>query len=580
MKKKWIQQICLFAALLMVLTACGTPSKKEPEPTNEIGSTYPLSSFQLVRPDDASDELTAAVMSLNQAVKTYLGKTLPIRTDLNAANETACEILVGDTTRAQSKEVLGSLVDGDYVIKSVETETGMKLIVGGSDEHFTLRAVTALTSLIEQKLIEENGGVKPVSLSYNLYEIYKNYTLQFGEATVIAQGNANINWWGPYQFPKLYYTAKGDLYISWAMWNDSVFGGGNVEGVNEMVSEDGGKTWREATSADTPISSVKMNNGKYFMGFLQGELITVENLSRYTPAISGTGYTKVHFASNIEEYDPVVYALEYDPNSGVTSKFPTEIKWPYMPVTEVAENTLYPLASTMAINNRVGTINIDGVLYHCTYSRGFDSKTGTVSRRSGYYSVYVFRSADNGRTWDYHSQVTFTEEYMTHSNSEGFNECSMEIMRDGSVVMLIRCGDTERPMYMVRSTDNCATWSKPQKFDDRGVYPQIQTLGCGVTVATYGRLGLWVRSTSDPSGLVWQDPIEIEMSPVEDPQTCPNHPTGNSGYHRESDFYTQILPIDDDTFLLAYTDFHYPAQSGTGIRKTILIMTVDIVPTK
>lgn len=576
MNTKRISFVCLCLAVVMLLGACQVPPKTEPngEETEER-SAKPLSDFQLVRPDGASDELTAAVMRLNATVKAYLGKSLPIRTDLKAENETAFEILIGDTHREQSTATLGALSDGDYVIQSVETEKGMKLVIGGSNEENTLLAIKAFEDLILDRAVEENGGLKHFSFKCNLYEMYQKYTLNMGDAVVIAHGNQKQ--WGPYQFPKISYTSRGHIMVSWAMWNDSIFGGGRVEGPTSAVSEDGGKTWRATTAEDVRISDVRMSNGRYFMGFLQAELVTVPNLSQYTPEVVGTGYTKVHFAENIPEYKPVVYATEYDPNTGKTSQFQVTLNWPYMPATEVAENTIYPVASTMAINNYCGCIEIDGDLYYCTYSRGFDSKTGTVTRRSGYLSVYVFKSTDNARTWNYISQITFTEEYMTHSNSEGFNEPSMEVMPDGSVVMLMRCGDTDRPSYIVRSTDGCLTWSKPEKFDDRGVYPQIMRMDCGVTVSTYGRKGLWIRSTSDRAGLEWTAPMEIELSPVESPQVCSNHPeSGSSSYHRESCCYTGMLPLDHDTFLLVYVDFHYPI--GRGFEKAILIRTVDIVP--
>lgn len=577
MKNKRIQLVCLWMALLMLLVACNNNIEEPPLITDETALSYPLSGFQLVRPDDASEELTAAVMQLNSAIKGYLGKSLPIRTDLNAAQETSFEILIGDTTRAQSKMALSALADGDYVIQTVKTDSGVKLIVSGSSESFTLLAIEAFEEKLKQNAVEENGGLKSFAIKYNLYDMYRNYTLEFGDPVVVAHGSQKQ--WGPYQFPKITYTTRGHIMVSWAMWNDSIFGGGRVEGATTAVSEDGGKTWREATDEDVRISGVKMRNGRYFMGFRQEELVKIENLDQYEPAVSGTGYTEVHFAEDIKTYNPVVYAMELDPNTGKSSTFKVELNWPYMPAVEVAKDTIYPIANTMAINNFCGCIEIDGDLYYCTYSRGFDSKTGTVTRRSGYLNVYVFKSTDNARTWNYLSQITFTEEYMTHSNSEGFNEPSMEVMPDGSVVMLMRCGDTERPSYIVRSTDNCETWSKPEKFDDRGVYPQILSMACGITLSTYGRKGIYIRSTADRSGLTWGTPMEIELSPVEFPQICNNHPeSGSASYHRESCCYTGMLPLDHDTILLVYTDFHYPAQNRDGFEKVVLVRTVDIVP--
>jgi len=68
------------------------------------------------------------------------------------------------------------------------------------------------------------------------------------------------------------------------------------------------------------------------------------------------------------------------------------------------------------------------------------------------------------------------------------------------------------PSYIARSTDKCRTWSKPQRFDDIGVFPQILPLTCGVTLASYGRPRLKIRATSDPAGMHWEAPVELPLS--------------------------------------------------------------------
>ena len=133
----------------------------------------------------------------------------------------------------------------------------------------------------------------------------------------------------------------------------------------------------------------------------------------------------------------------------------------------------------------------------------------------------------------------------------------MEVMPDGSVVMLIRTGNPG-PSYITRSTDNCKTWSETVKFDDVGVLPQIMTLGCGVTIASYGRPGLYVRATSDPAGLDWKEPLTLGLT------------TG------QSCCYTSMVPLDDYTALLVYTDHTYPNEKGERVR-TVLVRTVTVV---
>ncbi|MBQ8214076.1 MAG: exo-alpha-sialidase, partial [Clostridia bacterium] len=213
-------------------------------------------------------------------------------------------------------------------------------------------------------------------------------------------------------------------------------------------------------------------------------------------------------------------------------------------------------------------------LYYTVYARGLDPKTGEISEYSQYFSTFVFCSEDNARTWNLVSRIDVTdavlEEAQNYNNGKGFgglSEATMSLMPDGSIVMLLRTGDN-RPCYMVRSTDECKTWSEPVKFDEVGVRPFIVTLDCGVTLASYGRDGLFLRATSDPSGLEWQDHIEIELS---DPQ--------NSTNKKQSCYYTYILPLSENSALLVYSDFHYsPTGEAADAGKSMIGRIITISP--
>jgi hypothetical protein len=151
---------------------------------------------------------------------------------------------------------------------------------------------------------------------------------------------------------------------------------------------------------------------------------------------------------------------------------------------------------------------------------------------------------------------------------EGFTEPAMSVMPDGSVVMLMRSGcpkdptDPDRyPCFITRSTDGCRTWSKPRRFDGLGVYPQILTLECGVTLATYGRPGLYLKATGDPHGIEWCEHIQIDLTPGQSDLSC---------------YYTQLLPIDACTALLVYSEFYRPDDNGVP-KKSIMARTVNVV---
>ena len=99
-------------------------------------------------------------------------------------------------------------------------------------------------------------------------------------------------------------------------------------------------------------------------------------------------------------------------------------------------------------------------------------------------------------------------------------------------------------------------------FDTVGVLPQLLTLDCGVTLATYGRLGLFLRATGDASGVSWEQPIELELSEGPEFRSC---------------YYTHMIPLDKNTALLAYSDFHHPQPNGQGEGKAIMVRTIKAV---
>ncbi len=108
MKKK--RCFLILVLTLSVLVSCAdtvpNPSLTDGENTQPFVVDLlpvPLSSFQLVRPDRASEELTDAIVDLNAKVKNQLGSALKIRIDLSAERETNYEILIGDCRSAASR---------------------------------------------------------------------------------------------------------------------------------------------------------------------------------------------------------------------------------------------------------------------------------------------------------------------------------------------------------------------------------------------------------------------------------------------------------------------------------------------
>ena len=103
------------------------------------------------------------------------------------------------------------------------------------------------------------------------------------------------------------------------------------------------------------------------------------------------------------------------------------------------------------------------------------------------------------------------------------------------------------------------------KFDTVGVRPQIVTLDCGVTVASYGRPDLRVRVTSDASGQKWEDAVILPMS------------SKNADTTKVGCFNTDLLVLSENSVMLAYTDFKYPNKKGEPV-KTVLTRIITVTP--
>lgn len=390
----------------------------------------------------------------------------------------------------------------------------------------------------------------------------KSFHLEFGDPVVLAQGAVGDNAWGHYQFPGLAYTLDGNIVATWNYTSDTI--GDYVNTLRKKVSADGGLTWSDDASLCTIPDKFQMSNGKYFAGFKRANAHVSTWQNEYTPATTWDNDSyKMFFAEDLpKNEDTTVWGYEYDPQTDTTAEFECTINWPYAPLVEFPGGKIYPMTQMFSLSQD-GIITIDGVMYLPMYFYGFNSYSATreyaLNSHNRYYSCYIFFSKDNGRTWDFLSQLTTFGKNLVFS--EGLCEPCLNIMPDGSVMILMRSGGDGKPCYWARSTNNCESWSVIKKFDDVGVLPQMVTLDCGVSIATYGRPYMRIRATSDPSGKTWQPA-----------QTFDTY----SGKNNTSCYYTDRLPLDDTHALWIYSDFEYPNADGVPV-KSIITRVITVV---
>ena len=588
MKKKMrvlFRAICILLIFILLFTSCnkgrgdleGT-TDETPDADGGLPEVFPytLSDFQIVRPDMPTVTVKESALRLNRTIKEKLGRPLSIRTDFDKSDEKVCEILVGVTTRSASQEILATISNGEYIIQTVRSEDGVKIVLLGATDMLIDKAVSEFEAMIKNDTVEVDGQIKSLSVKVNLPTLFKNYTLKISDPILVAKGAplSQIGY-GPYQFPRLYWAQDGSIYAKWGMSNDKIVDTEYLQGQSTAISSDGGLIWRSGTDGDEiAYTRSLMQNGKYFVGFKGNGTQNVTYLSQYLPLYTANdpSYSSVEYYSvaTLKEYDDTILCEEYDPKTGTKTTFETKVNWPHAVVAVYNKTGLSPLSSTLSVQNGVGDLATEDALYFCTYARGLDPKTGEVTRHSKYFSVYVFKSIDNARTWDCISYIPIDSDVMGDISGieglfDGFCEPHMEQMPDGSFLMLIRSGHNH-PSYLVRSTDGGMTWSKPEKYDDLGVFPQILTTPTGVTLASYGRPGLFLRSTNDPSGLIWNDPIELELSQFGgEVKTCG---------------YTNFLLLNATTVLMIYSDYNYSVSGKrTDVAKCIMVRIITIEPT-
>ena len=186
---------------------------------------------------------------------------------------------------------------------------------------------------------------------------------------------------------------------------------------------------------------------------------------------------------------------------------------------------------------------------------------------NGYNGKPVFQpvfmvSDNNGEAFEFRGTIPYEpipNADRFFAERDGFSEPDIAFLPNGNIVCIMRTQDCRGngPTYISHSNDEGHTWSKPEIFDDLGVLPSVVTLTCGVTLALYGRPGIYLRATSDPEACRWEERVTVLEPEV---KSCCN---------------ASILVTGNNTAAIVYSHFTYPDNNGVP-RKTILFQNVEI----
>jgi hypothetical protein len=389
--------------------------------------------------------------------------------------------------------------------------------------------------------------------------------LLIANPVVVSQAPVGLKDWGPWQFPAIQRLPDGRLQIGYHIREDSATAYGTQPGVAE--SEDNGNTWKEAARNQFPPPCSWTSKGLMLPN--GDRLVQITRKSRKLQEVRDK--LPQPFATwTGDGLETTIYLDEKMPKELAGWRFARLAKGSSQWVEETADvripGAVRGVTSGVLVFPFIQRIKIapDDALWGFGHSlRVVD---GALSKQ---LFVQFLHSKDHGRTWDLLSEIPYQPDKRADKSwdkREGFTEPDIAFLPNQSVLCLIRTSDRNDkegvgPLYMSRSSDNGKTWSKPSVFDAQGgVWPTLLTLENGVTLASYGRPGLYVRATTDPDAASWGPKVTL----VKPNQGLPGGDTCS---------YSDLIAIDGRTALIAYSDFHYPDSRGRE-RKTILVRRI------
>ena len=396
--------IALFLAVLMLLPALIACNKGEPEETTlpvvettveETTEPVPtglllvhdgVTDYVIVRPTECQVFVTDAMSEFRAAVKEKYGVTITPKDDWvkglakgEAYDSTELEILIGDTNRRESQEVLASLQPGEYAIRVV----GDKLVLIGTTDYLTGIAVEAFTAYVksadsstellvdnEYSLLKSQDDFNKILMGITMYAMGDSY---FGGSS-LGKAGTWVNMLGDkYGMDYINYGIGGSTMSDYVTDKNPMVQRytSMKKGDAAIILLEGGRNDR---TKEVPIGDFESRDSKTFMGSINimldsmlktypNALIILVTPWYHTGKVAATGLSNVDYANamrSLAEYrnDPRIVCLyAADPNTiGVN-------------MNDASFRAKYCIEP-----NDVSHLNLEGMKYVLTYMEQFIAK--------------------------------------------------------------------------------------------------------------------------------------------------------------------------------------------------------------
>ena len=377
--------------------------------------------------------------------------------------------------------------------------------------------------------------------------------ISMGPCRVVSMAPVSEKRWGFWNFPYLFRMPDGALGLTHHVDHDSEDAYGKAAPF--FVSRDEGRTWSSLTPPCPelglhPTFMMHLEGGECFTSVCRG-VIPIQRLRSSEPVGSlwSYGKTDLYDLASVppeERYLPMVRWLP-DRQAWVSEKGVLDV----------------PQALFWGRDGQVSTIFLEskpildreGVILPADFRIPIRLADGSTPTQRG---TLLLESVDRGHTWRLRSIVACDRETM-------YAEPFLAYAPNGDLLCTLRSTSSETkdcPLYLARSRDDGHTWSVPEQIAEVGVFPNILTLGCGVTVISFGRPGLWLMFSEDGAGRQWGERRTlVEPDPL-------NNCSATCGY-------SSMEALDSHRFLVAYTNFRCPDEAGVP-RKTVLVQEVCV----